>query len=124
MLMTKQDRQSLNRMSLLFGQSLKTTKEFFESLAIFITLKYADGQDIDLHFLGRVTLQYKGDRVVKGGKEASVHAQLELADFLIRNVGQVEDGVLTDSERLLMERVKNIFSSYEEGTFQLPGNDD
>jgi hypothetical protein len=106
-------------MSLIFGQSVSLTREFFESLAVYVILEQAEGRGINIPLLGEISLTYKGDQMGRNGKEAIVESSLEPASFIVRNVGQIEDGVVTDAERLLLDRIKNIFSRYEEGTFAL-----
>ena len=109
---------------MIFGQNLSLTREFFESLAIYVVLEQAEGREINLPLFGRVTLTYKGDQITKAGKEAIVESSMEASAFVIRNIGQIEDGVITDAERILLDRVKNIFARYEEGSFRLPEDEE
>jgi hypothetical protein len=118
---TKADRASLYRLHLLLGKSLNTTKKLMESLAIFVLLEHAEGRSVNIPYLGELTMTYRGEELTKAGKRAKVETQLVPSDFLVRNIGQLQDGDLTDAERLLMERVQEIFSSMEKGTFQTAG---
>lgn len=111
--MTREEREALNRMSLFFGHSLGLTKEFFESLYVYIVLEYVSGREINLPFIGNLKLEYKGEKFTRHGKFADVGVNLDLSPEIIRNIGQLEDEELTDAERLLLSRVTSVFSSYE-----------
>lgn len=105
----KQERESLNRMRLYFGKTKDLTQEFFESLSIFVVMEYLEGRDVILPFLGKLSLSYLGDTVTEEGRIASIKSSFEAGKFIVRNVGQVQDEVITDAENVWISR---LFSSF------------
>jgi len=121
-MLSKQERSTILRMSLLFGQGFNTTKEFLESLGIFIVREYAEGREVSIPFVGNLSLTYQGDTIVKGGKQAQVDSEFTPDGFLVRNIGQIQDEETTDAQKIFLDRIKTIFAKYESGTFTLEGD--
>ncbi len=112
---SKADKASLNRMKLIFGRNKDVTQEFFESLAVFVVMEYLEGREVVLPLLGKISFAYRGDEMVVSGRKAVVDATFDPDSFLIRNVGQVQDEDTTDAERIMLNRIRQVFASFEEG---------
>ena len=109
--MTATERKAINDTRLVFGKSSTETKEFFESIGISAVLAYMKGETIEIPYVGSIQLEYEGDQVTSKGRTANLKATFTPSEFLIRNVGQVEDETKTDAEEILLSRLKQIFKN-------------
>lgn len=109
--MTTTERKAINDTRLLFGKSSTETKEFFESIGISAVLAYMKGETIEIPYVGSIQLEYEGDQVTSKGRTATLKATFTPSEFLVRNVGQVEDETKTDAEEILLSRLKQIFKN-------------
>lgn len=109
--MTATERKAINDTRLLFGKSSTETKEFFESIGISAVLAYMKGETIEIPYVGSIQLEYEGDQVTSKGRIANLKATFTPSEFLVRNVGQVEDETKTDAEEILLSRLKQIFKN-------------
>lgn len=109
--MTTTERKAINDTRLLFGKSSTETKEFFESIGISAVLAYMKGETIEIPYVGSIQLEYEGDQVTSKGRAANLKATFTPSEFLVRNVGQVEDETKTDAEEILLSRLKQIFKN-------------
>lgn len=103
------EKKAINDVRLLFGKSTTETKEFFESLGIYCVLAYMKGEDVDIPYIGTLHINYSGDEVTSRGRTANLDITFSPSDFLVRNIGQVEDDSRTDAELILLSRLKQIF---------------
>jgi hypothetical protein len=113
-MITKEEREALNKLHLIFGKPFVETREFLESLGIYAVFQYLEGNDIVIPYLGKISLTYKGDVLEKKGKKAVVQTTLALDDFLTKCIGQIEDGSKTDAEDILLNRLRAVFQKVEE----------
>ena len=109
--MTSAERKAINDTHLLFGKSATDTKEFFESIGIAAVLSYMKGEAIEIPYIGTLILTYEGDEVTSKGRTATLKADFNPSEFLVRNVGQVEDETRTDAEEILLNRLRKIFKA-------------
>ena len=109
--MTPAERKAINDTRLLFGKSTSETKEFFESIGIAAVLAYMKQEPIEIPYVGTINLTYEGDEVTSKGRTANLKAEFIPSDFLVRNVGQVEDETRTDAEEILLSRLRQIFKA-------------
>lgn len=114
MAITQEERDTIRVVQLLFGKSSSETKEFFESVGVFATLQYSENKEIIIPFLGTIKIQFNGDKVTAKGKEAQTTVVFEPSPFLIRNVGQIEDGAETDAEKILISRFRSTLQAKEQ----------
>jgi hypothetical protein len=110
---TKEDKQALSIIHSLSAQPRETVNSVLQSLLVSIFLDYTNGIPTRIPGLGVLKISYKGDKVVRRGIRADVDVQLELSDFVLRNLGQLKDGTETDLEKLLKEEIKNEFSAID-----------
>jgi hypothetical protein len=108
---TTAERKAINNTRLLFGKSSTETKEFFESIGISAVLAYMKKEPIEIPYVGTIDITYEGDEVTSKGRTANLKATFTPSDFLVRNIGQVEDETRTDAEEILLNRLKQIFKS-------------
>jgi hypothetical protein len=111
------ERLALHRMSLFFEKTPSTTREFFESLALFVFFEHLEGRETYLPFLGKLNIDYNGEDIEAEGKRARVKVDFSVSNFVRRLIGQEHDGVRTDAELILLNRLEKIFKSYEDNTF-------
>ena len=122
-MLTREEKNSINRIHLFVGQSRSTTREFFESLAAFIVMEHLNNREVVIPFLGKLTLSYEGDEISKLGKQAVVKTQLEPSPMIVRSIGQAHDREITEAESVLLERLRGIFEQHEKGTFNTGGSE-
>lgn len=94
------------QISLMSGYSIEMIKEFFESLITIIILDYIEKKSTCIPFLGKIEINYKGDKIKKGGKQAIIELTFKASDYILRNIGQIEDKDLCDIENLLMKKIR------------------
>ena len=109
--MTPEEREAMRVLQLLFGRPANEITELFESIGISAVLSYVKGEAIVIPFIGKVRLSYEGDDLTAKGKEARLRHEFTPSPFLVRNVGQVEDGDETEIEKILANRFKPVFKT-------------
>jgi len=98
-------------LQLLFGRSANEVNELFESIGISAVLSYIKGEPITIPCIGRIRLSYEGDDLTMKGKEAKLKHEFTPSPFLVRNIGQLEDGNETEIEKILTNRFKPVFKT-------------
>lgn len=107
--MTPEEKEAMRVLQLLFGRPANEVNDLFESIGISAVLSYVKGESIVIPCIGKIKLVYGGDSLTAKGKEAQLQCEFTPSPFLIRNVGQVEDGEETEIERILANRFKPVF---------------
>jgi hypothetical protein len=113
--LTQEEKNALNVIRLIFGKNAHDTKEFFESLGIQAVLAYSKGDSIIIPFIGKISVKYAGDELTDKGRVAKLETSFIPSPFLIRNVGQIQDKVSTDAEKILISRFQNVFKTKLKG---------
>ena len=111
--MTKSIKDFSKEISALSNLPLSDAREFVETLGIYSTLAYAEGQPIEIPMIGTITIEYERDEITKSGRRAVVSTKFTPDDFLLRCIGQVEDGEETDAGKLYRNKIKKILSKHE-----------
>lgn len=104
------DKDMYEKVRLLSGQTIEETKNFFEALTTIIVLNYLEKIPTIIPQLGSLSLKYEGDEELKDGIRAIVTPEILLDDYLLKNIGQVEDGVESDIEKKLKKKMSNSIS--------------
>ncbi|MGL5913558.1 MAG: hypothetical protein ACRCZB_05280 [Bacteroidales bacterium] len=99
----------MNDIRVLFGKPSSEIKELFESIGISMVLSYMKKEPLIIPYVGEVHIKYEGDETTSKGRKAMVSSEFVPSEFLIRNIGQVEDETKTDAENILLQRLKLIF---------------
>jgi hypothetical protein len=107
--LTQEEKNALNLTRVLFGKNARDTKEFFESLGIQAVLSYSKGDKIIIPFVGEISVKYTGDELSSKGRVAKLETTFTPSPFLVRNVGQIQDGADTEAEKILMSRFQAVF---------------
>jgi hypothetical protein len=108
-ILTQEEKNALDLTRLIFGKTIHDTKEFFESIGIQAILSYSKGDKIIIPFIGEVSVKYTGDKLTDKGRVAKLETFFMPSPFLVRNVGQIQDEVSTDAEKILISRFQAIF---------------
>lgn len=107
----QEERKAINDVRLFFGKTTAETKEFFESVGIAAVLSYIKKEKICIPYLGELRITYDGDEISSQGRKAVIKAEFTPSDFIVRNVGQIEDETKTDAEEILLRRLRQIFKA-------------
>jgi hypothetical protein len=107
--LTLSEKAALNSIRLIFGRNSNDTKEFFESIGIQAVLNYARGEKIVVPFIGEIEISYDGDKMTDKGRVAKLKTSFTPSSFLIRNIGQIQDGGPTEAEKILTGRFRSVF---------------
>jgi hypothetical protein len=113
--LTKEEKEAMNLTRLIFGKNFHDTKEFFESIGIQAVLSYSKGGKIVIPFIGELSVKYAGDELTDKGRVAKLETSFAPSPFLVRNVGQIQDEVSTDAEKILMSRFRAVFKKNLKG---------
>jgi hypothetical protein len=109
MSLTPEEKDAMRVLQLLFGRPANEINELFESIGISAVLSYVKNETIVIPYVGKIKLKYEGDSLTMKGKEAKLKPEFIPSPFLIRNIGQVEDGTETEIEKILINRFKPVF---------------
>lgn len=109
---TPENKDIIDKMHMLTGESQMTIRSFFEFLISLIVLNFKEGESTNIPFFGTITLDYSGDEVHNGVKQAIVDVDFEPDQSLLRNIGQIEDGEESDIEKLIKVRIKESLANY------------
>jgi hypothetical protein len=112
MKINKDAKEILEKIHLISGVKKDDVTSVLESLTILIVLNYLNNEDTYIPFIGNCSLRYKGDKTVDGKLEAVVECEFNIDDFLLRNIGQVEDDGVTDAEKILKRRIYATLGEY------------
>jgi hypothetical protein len=96
--MTRSSQDALSVIAALSGYSIETVSGVFDALGVYALLQQLEGQPFSVPDIGSVTVTYKGDTIMREGKRAILDVSMVPDDFLVRCVGQLHDGVITDAE--------------------------
>jgi len=107
--LTPEEKEAMRVLQLLFGRPASEVTELFESIGVSAALSYVKGEAIIIPFIGKIRISYEGDDLTMKGKEAKLKHEFTPSPFLVRNVGQIEDGNETEIEKILMNRFKPVF---------------
>jgi hypothetical protein len=109
MSLTPEEKEAMRVLQLIFGRPANEINELFESVGISAVLSYVKKENIVIPYIGKIKLSYEGDSLTMKGKEAKLKPEFIPSPFLIRNIGQIEDGVETEIEKILANRFKPVF---------------
>jgi hypothetical protein len=106
---TSGEKTALDSVRLIFGKNSRDVREFFESLGIQAVLNCAKGEKITIPFIGELEVAYDGDEITGKGRTARLKTSFTPSPFLVRNIGQMQDGESTDAEKILLNRFQAVF---------------
>ena len=112
MRITSTNRNIIEEMGLFSGTDKQTIRNFFESLISIVILDYIEGETTNIPFLGTIKIEYKGEKLVEGEKEADIVIAIEPENTLLKNIGQIKDKVESDIEKMIKTRMVEDLRSY------------
>ena len=107
-----QNKDTIEKLHLLTGESKETVRRFFESFAFLVTTNFLDDEWTNIPFFGDVKLHHVGDENVRGGKRVQLELDFEAEENLLKNIGQVVDGDTSEIEQVFMNRIHSALNSY------------
>jgi hypothetical protein len=113
---SKTDKDVINRLHLLTGRSFEDCKEIIEGFFIMAMLNYMDDEDPHMRvpLVGDFEFVYEGDVLKDKGRQAKVSLKFNPDDFLLRVIGQIEDGAENEIEKYLKQKNASIFEGFFE----------
>lgn len=110
--LNKDAKEALEKIHLISGIKKDDVTKVLESVVILLILNYLNGEDMYIPYLGNCRLEYKGDKTVNNKLEAIVDCQFNVDDFILRNVGQIEDEKIPEIEAILKRRIHATLGEY------------
>ena len=107
--LSPEEKDALRYIRLLFGKPANEVHDLFESVGIAAVLSYLRKDSIVIPFIGKVKINYDGDDLTSEGRKAKLNCEFVPSQFLIRNIGQIEDETETEVEKILVNRFKPVF---------------
>ena len=106
---SKKEKDAVHRLHLLTGKPFHEVREFYEGLLLDFVLRYLEKEPVTIPLFGDIFFHYMGDEVSSKGRRAKIDIDFIPEDFLIRVIGQIEDGDESDLEKHLKELIhKNL----------------
>jgi hypothetical protein len=63
-----------------------------EGLAVALLLAYHEKQAFHIPEIGDISVEYRGDIMTPKGRKADIILTIEPDDFIVKNIGKIEDG--------------------------------
>lgn len=105
---SKKEKEIVHKVHLLTGRPHSEVRDFFESFLVTFLVDYLEKDSTSIPFFGDIKLQYLGDVNTPGGRVAKVDIDFTPTDFLVRTVGQIEDGEESDLEKHLKDKIQQV----------------
>jgi len=103
---SKKEKDAVHRLHLLTGKSYQEVREFYEGLLLDFCLRYLEKEQVTIPLFGDIFFHYLGDEISSKGRKAKIDIDFIPDDFLVRVIGQIEDGEESDLEKHLKEKIK------------------
>lgn len=114
MKINERNKDTIEKIHLLTGETKGAVRQFFESLIFILTVDYINNESTNIPFFGEITIKNMGDTLEKGGKRVNLVIEFDPEDIFQTNVGQIEDGEQSELEKVLRNRIRNSLSNYME----------
>lgn len=112
---SKKEKEMVHKIHLLTGYPHSEVRDFFESFLVTFLIDYLEKDATSIPFFGDIKLKYLGDANFSTGRVAQVDAEFSPTDFLVRTVGQIEDGEESDLEKHLKDKIQQILQNQAKG---------
>ena len=109
---TSENKDTIDKIHLLSGESKQSVRNLFEALASLIILNYMEKESTNIPFLGNIILEQHGNEITKEGKVAIVDIKIEPDNNLLKNIGQIDDGEETEIEKIFKRRIQESLRNY------------
>lgn len=105
------EKSLIQEISTISGYSELQVREILEFTFIRQIEQYIEKGVIDIPFIGKCKITYEGDEFVSGAKRAKIQTETTPSDFLVRVIGEAEDGESVVIENLLQSKIKGALQS-------------
>lgn len=108
--LSKKEKEAIHRLHLITGKTFIETREFYEGLLVDFVLRYLDKESTYIPLFGEIFFHYLGDKITQKGRVAKIDIDFIPNDFLVKTIGQIEDGDESDLEKHLKDLVHKSLS--------------
>ena len=113
---TEESKQTFEKLFLVSSAAnIEKVKDFMEALLTVVVLNYMEGKPTYIPFLGEIEIEFNGDLITTKGREAQVKVQVTPDDKLKRVVGQIQDNVENDIEKMFIQKMRTALQKHIEG---------
>lgn len=102
---SKKEKEAVHRLHLLTGKPHHEVREFYEGILLDFLLRYLEKEPAYMPLFGEIYFHYLGDEVSPKGRKAKIDIDFSPSEFLVRTIGQIEDGEESDLEVHLKDRI-------------------
>jgi len=114
MKITKEENMFIEKMHLISGKTHDEIKEFFTSIIMMLIFDFIEKKESHLPGFGVLKIDYLGDEINNGKKEAKLLIDLQPNDYIKKIVGQIIDKEENELHKLLKKKIKNYLVKYLE----------
>jgi len=111
---SKEGNEVIEKLHLLSGETIETTRNVFESLITQVAINYMNNSPTVIPFIGELKVTYLKDEIKKEGKLAVLETVLIPDPTLLKVIGQIEDKDEIDIEKTLKQKVSENLGRYLE----------
>jgi hypothetical protein len=101
------DRFMIDNLSILTGLTFEQVRQVFEFLLLLQMADYMEGKPITVPYLGKLSVEYIKDEIIRGHKRALLDVKFEDSELLKRMIGEIEDGENTTVLAVLKGFIEN-----------------
>ena len=109
---TKECLQALDFIHFASMEDKESVDNVMKALMSLIVLRYEEGENIVLPYIGKLDIQYHGDRYVEKGKTAELEVSLTPDQNLNRLIGKIEDGDDSEITELFKRSIADKLGEY------------
>ena len=106
MKLSTNEREIINKISIISGLKIETIRNVFESLASVTIMDYIEGNVVYVPFLGNFTINHIKDIKKNNRKEAIININFKPNPYISRNIGQINDGDESDIEKSFYNKIQ------------------
>jgi len=102
---TSDNKRTIDKISLMSGETKQKVKSLFESLISLIILDYMEGENTNIPFLGDIVLKYS--------ENSKLSIDLKPESLLLSDIDEIVNGSgLSDIEKLIQQRIRESLRQY------------
>ncbi len=114
MKMTNEEEMFIEKMHLISGKTQGEIKDMVTNIILMVIFDFIAGKKSYIPLFGQLKINYLGDKIVKGRKEANLLVELEPHDYIKKVIGQIIDKEENELGKLLKKKIKNYLVRYLE----------
>jgi len=99
-------KNTLKKLQLMTGGSLKETKIFLKYFFIIIIMDFLEDKSTQVPYFGEIKINHINDVIKKEGKEAVIDLIFKADPQLLRSIGQIVDNEESDIEKFLYDNIE------------------